>query len=62
MLRRERERCGLTQKQAAEQAGMNLSTLQYIEVGRQVPSLDTLLRLLDVYGVTMTFEREENDA
>lgn len=42
---------GYTIKQVAELTGLNESTIGYVERFRQVPSLDVLLTLSELYGL-----------
>jgi transcriptional regulator with XRE-family HTH domain len=46
ILQEARRRAGLTQRELAERAGTSQSAIARIERGRQLPSLDTLQRLL----------------
>ena len=52
-LRAARERRGLSQVNAAHLAGMSETGLAYIERFEREIRLTTLLRLLDVYGLTL---------
>jgi transcriptional regulator with XRE-family HTH domain len=49
-LRETREAAGLSQEQAAVYSGCGRNTLQRLESGASSPRIDTLRRLLDVYG------------
>ncbi|WP_437732103.1 helix-turn-helix domain-containing protein [Sorangium sp. So ce1335] len=51
-LRRLRQQRGITQEQLAEAAGIELRTMQAIEVGRQNMSLGTLVRLANALDVS----------
>ncbi|WP_437679037.1 helix-turn-helix domain-containing protein [Sorangium sp. So ce131] len=51
-LRRLRQQRGITQEQLAEAAGIELRTMQAIEVGRQSMSLGTLVRLANALDVS----------
>ncbi|WP_437617253.1 helix-turn-helix transcriptional regulator [Sorangium sp. So ce834] len=51
-LRRLRQKRGMTQEQLAEAAGIELRTMQAIEVGRQSMSLGTLLSLANALDVS----------
>lgn len=44
---------GMTQEQAAEQLGVTRQALSSYETGRTRPDLDTLLRLVEVYGTDL---------
>ena len=46
ILQEARRRAGLTQRELAERAGTSQSAIARIERGRQLPSLETLQRLL----------------
>ncbi|WP_038912044.1 helix-turn-helix transcriptional regulator [Dickeya dadantii] len=48
-----RKACGLTQKQVAEQTGINKTTLSEIENGRFTGSLDIFERYLDAVGLQL---------
>ncbi|MGK3974145.1 helix-turn-helix domain-containing protein [Sorangium sp. So ce118] len=50
--RRLRQQRGITQKQLAEAADIELRTMQAIEVGRQSMSLGTLVRLANALDVS----------
>jgi DNA-binding XRE family transcriptional regulator len=52
-LRRQRQRCDLLLREVAVQIGMTESYLSDIERGDRLPSLPTLLKLADVYGVLL---------
>ena len=47
-----RKKRNLTGKDVAQKAGLSTSLLSQIENNRVSPSLDTLIELLDVYGIT----------
>jgi transcriptional regulator with XRE-family HTH domain len=51
-LRRVRQQRGITQEQLAEAAGIELRTMQAVEVGRQSMSLGTLVRLANALDVS----------
>jgi transcriptional regulator with XRE-family HTH domain len=46
ILQEARHRAGLTQRELAERAGTSQSAIARIERGRQIPSLETLQRIL----------------
>lgn len=50
-LREAREAAGVTQTQAAEEAGVSRTTLQHYEYGEFEPQLSTALELARLYGV-----------
>lgn len=45
---------GLTQGQLAERLGTTQSAISRLESGSQTPTLDTLYRLAEVFGVNLT--------
>lgn len=49
-----REAAGLSQNELARRAGVSQSGLSYIESGEKSPSVDTLLRIADALGVTVS--------
>lgn len=51
-----RAECGLTQQQLSEIAGIRQSNLSRIECGKCLPSLETLLRLAEATGKTLSVE------
>lgn len=59
MLRQARTRGGWTQRQVAKRTGLAPSSIQYIEQGRQIPALDTLLTLAEFYGLHYDLSREK---
>ena len=50
-----RERAGLSQKQVSIEVGVSGPTVSQWESGVKKPSLDNLLRLADLYKVSMDF-------
>lgn len=52
-LRAARDRLGLTRAAVAAELGCNMSTLKRWENGDYEPSIATLARLADLYGVTV---------
>jgi transcriptional regulator with XRE-family HTH domain len=53
VLRRARRRAHLTQRALAHQTGIAQPTVARIEVGSEIPRVDTLVRLLRACGETM---------
>ena len=51
-IRDARKKCGLTQKELADQTGLAAKTIQNIENGRKNPSYDTLARLMGRLGIS----------
>ena len=59
VLRRFREKAGLSMRQAGEAMGVSGSLVSQIENGREnIPSGDRLIRYLDAYGVGLTTYRK----
>jgi transcriptional regulator with XRE-family HTH domain len=54
-----RERRGLTQKEAAELAGVSELTLQRLESGKQTPYMPTVTKIARAYGVPLEELLEE---
>ena len=63
-LRAIRKKRNLTGKMVAEKASLSTSLLSQIENNRISPSLDTLLKLLEVYGISPNefFKNYETDS
>lgn len=58
LLRKARLDKGLTMRDVSRVTGVSFSTIQYIEAGRQVPALDTMLMLANFYGLEYSLARE----
>jgi transcriptional regulator with XRE-family HTH domain len=56
LLRRARERAGLSLRAAAERAGTSHATLAAYEARRKTPAVTTYLRLLHAYGYAADIE------
>lgn len=54
-LRMERARTNKTQRQVAEKSGITASALCYYEQGIRTPSVQTLRRLAEFYGVSLDY-------
>lgn len=54
-LRVAREMAGLSQAQVAKKLGLHRPSVSEIEAGRRSVSADELLRLADLYGVTVSW-------
>lgn len=54
-LQQTRKACGLKQQEVAEKTGINVITLSGYEIGRNEPNMEALVRLADVYGVTLDY-------
>ena len=48
-----REKRGLTQKEAAELAGVSYWTLMYLESGKRAPYMPTVTKIARAYGVPL---------
>jgi transcriptional regulator with XRE-family HTH domain len=56
LVRYARRRAGLSQRALAQRAGVPQSTVARIELGRLIPRIDTLERILRATGRTLTSE------
>ena len=57
-----RQLLGITQQDLADISGVGLRTIKLIEAGKANPSLDTLVRLLDVLGLEIELKiKNRND-
>lgn len=54
-LKEVRKACGLRQQDVAERTGINVITLSGYELARSEPNMEALVRLADVYQVTLDF-------
>jgi transcriptional regulator with XRE-family HTH domain len=61
ILREARTRAGLTQRELASRAGTSQSAIARIERGRQIPSVETLQRLLHACDFELRFEIRPRD-
>lgn len=50
-----RKSCGLRQQDVAAQTGINVITLSGYEIGRSEPNIEALVRLADVYQVSLDY-------
>lgn len=55
-VRAERERLGLTQTELAEKMGTTQPTIARLEAGGVIPSLDTLHRAADAFGLELVVD------
>ncbi|HUB06888.1 MAG TPA: helix-turn-helix transcriptional regulator [Myxococcales bacterium] len=53
-IRRLRRRRAMSQEELAERAGISVSFLSMLERGRRLPHLETVVKLADVLGVTLS--------
>jgi transcriptional regulator with XRE-family HTH domain len=61
ILQEARRRAGLTQRQLAERAGTSQSAIARIERGRQIPSVETLQRILRACDLDLTIHIVPHD-
>lgn len=54
-LKEVRKKCDLRQQDVAAQTGINVITLSGYEVARSEPNMEALVRLADVYGVSLDY-------
>lgn len=54
-LQQVRKERGLMQKEVADQTGINVVTLSGYEIGKSEPNMEALVRLADVYGVSLDY-------
>lgn len=54
-LQETRKNCGLKQQEVADRTGIHVITLSGYEVGRSEPNIEALVRLADVYGVSLDY-------
>lgn len=52
-LRRAREKAELTQKQVSKMVSIERSSLSYYEIGRSLPSIFTLMKLSEIYRISI---------
>jgi transcriptional regulator with XRE-family HTH domain len=53
ILKEERKRKGHSMTFVAEKAGLSQQMISYVEKGRRMPTLDTLLRITEVLGIEL---------
>jgi transcriptional regulator with XRE-family HTH domain len=54
MLRRERQRQGLSMTSLATRAGLSQQSVSYVERCMRTPNLDTLIRITDALGIELS--------
>lgn len=54
-LRESREKSGLNQRQAAEKLGISPAPLSAYELGKKLPSIETLMAMAELYGVSFEY-------
>ena len=52
-LRKFRETCGFSQQQIADKLNIHRATYSYYELGRTEPSVENLIRLAQIFNVTL---------
>lgn len=55
ILKKEREKRGLTQQQLADQIKMSRAAYAQYELGVNTPTLDNLMRIADLYGTSIDY-------
>lgn len=59
LIKKERERQGLTCQQLAEAADCTARAIQYLENGQRIPSIETADRILNALGIEMVLGKEK---
>lgn len=54
-LRETRMKCGFTQQQTADKLDLALRTYQHYEEGNRSPSLDTLVKIGDIFNISTDY-------
>lgn len=54
-LQQVRKESGLMQKEVADRTGINMVTLSGYEIGKNEPNMEALVRLADVYNVSLDY-------
>jgi len=54
-LKKLREEIGLTQKQVANYLNVTRSTYSYYETGRSLPSIQSLIKLSEIFGISCDY-------
>lgn len=52
-IRKARKAAGLTQKRLSELCGVHVNTIQQYELGKREPRIEMLVRIADVFGLTV---------
>lgn len=52
-LKKAREKAELTQKQVSKMVSIERSSLSYYEIGRSLPSIFTLIKLSEIYRISI---------
>lgn len=58
--KRARRARGVTQEQLAEQAGLGMATVSYLESGRRDPCISTVIRIAEALHYRMVFVSQED--
>jgi len=63
LLKRERERRGLSKYAVAQQSGLSQQAIGYMEKGHRIPSLETVLRIAKAMNVDLAviIKRAQNE-
>lgn len=61
-LRKSREKSGLNQRQAAQKLGISPAPLSAYELGKKLPSIETLMAMAELYGVSYEHLLGQNSA
>lgn len=54
-LQQVRKESGLMQKEVADRTGINMVTLSGYEIGKNEPNMEALVRLADIYNVSLDY-------
>ncbi len=55
VIRNRRKELGISQVDLAEMSGISLATIKNIERGKGNPSYETILRIMEVLGIEISF-------
>lgn len=55
VIKKRRKDLGISQLDLAEMSGISLATVKNIERGKGNPSYDTILRIMEVLGIEISF-------
>lgn len=59
LIKKERERCGLTQEQLSKKSGISSRSIGHYEHGQRDPQMMTLGKIMGAMGVQIQFSRME---
>lgn len=57
IIKKERDRCGLTQEQLSEKSGISSRSISHYENDERDPQMMTLGKIMGVMGIQIQFER-----